>query len=141
MKTKIYPKKTLWLIAIILIGSYLYYLGPTEFSPRELHHSIYDLYLPDSPKVMTLWQRMQRYVYREITWRKVKESKEIIATLEKLNAARKDFPVEVYDEFPEVIKRGFRYVPYEKREAFRKLLVEYADDELRQYLFTLRQSN
>ena len=133
-------KKTFWLLVTLIVGNIIYYVGPTEFSPRELHHSIYDLYLPDSPKVMTTMQRIQRYVYREITWMHVKQSKDIVKMLNKLNEARAEFPVEVYESFPEVMQRGFRYVPYQKREEFRKLLMQYAVDDLRQFLFTLRQT-
>ena len=71
---------------------------------------------------MTLLQRAKRYIYREITWQNVKESEEILAILDKLNAARKDFSVEVHDEFPDITKREFKYIPYDRREALESCL-------------------
>ncbi|WP_316354567.1 GMC oxidoreductase [Candidatus Trichorickettsia mobilis] len=139
-------KKIIALTFIVLISIYGILAFNTRFFEseessrlKEFHYNLFDLYLPADESLTTV-QKLKRVFYREVTWYKIKNNKELAGLLNPLSDLKRQPPAIVIQEFPDIVKNGFENVSPERQDEFRRAIMLVGSPELKKYLFKLRQT-
>lgn len=112
----------------------------TDFSLKDLHETLFDLYFPENDQLSTAEKR-QRFAWREQMWGYLQTQPEILQLLTLLQPSSSLLPDDLKNQFSDIIDHHSNVTSINKRriEDLQRTLRNHPDNNIRKFAAMLRK--